>query len=82
MIHIVHIQMPQLHLYVPKKVAALVRHRAHSRGQTVSRYLAEIVRRETAAGWPEGFFDHVVGGWRGARLRRPPAKRPERRDSL
>ena len=44
--------VPQLHL----------RHRARSRRKTVSSYLAEIVRREVASGWPEGFFDDVVGG--------------------
>jgi hypothetical protein len=71
-----------LHLYVPDKVARLVRTRARARRLTVSRYLAELVHREVASAWPAGFFDDVVGGWSGAALRRPSQRRPERRDML
>jgi hypothetical protein len=71
--------MPQLHLYVPDAVASLVRQRARALKMTVSGYLAELVRREVAAGWPGGFFDSVVGAWAGKPLRRPPQGRFERR---
>jgi len=74
--------VPQLHLYVPEDVASLVRQRARSRRKTVSSYLAEIVRREVASGWPEGFFDDVVGGWAGKPLRRPGQGRFESRARL
>ena len=74
--------MPQLHLYVPEDVASLVRQRARSRRKTVSSYLAEIVRREVASGWPDGFFDDVVGGWVGKPLRRPSQRRFESRAKL
>ena len=74
--------MPQLHLYVPEEVANVVRQRARSRRKTVSSYLAEIVCREVAAGWPQDYFDSVVGGWAGRPLRRPPQGRPERRARL
>lgn len=74
--------MPQLHLYVPDDVASVVRQRARARRMTVSGYLAELVRREVAAGWPAGFFDAVVGGWAGKPLRRPGQGRWERRDRL
>jgi hypothetical protein len=74
--------VPQLHLYVPEEVASLVRQRARSRRKTVSSYLAEIVRREVAAGWPETFFDDVVGGWVGKPLRRPRQGRFKRRTEL
>ena len=74
--------MPQLHLYVPEAVASLVRQRARRRRQSVSSYLAEIVRREVGSGWPEGFFDDVVGGWAGKPLRRPGQGRLERRAEL
>ena len=57
--------MPQLHLYVPKAVEELLRERAKSRNMSLSKYLAEIVQRETQAGWPEGYFQHVVGAWSG-----------------
>jgi len=54
--------MPQLHLYVPKEIAREIARRAQSRGLSVSRFLADLVRREVAGGWPEGYFDEVAGG--------------------
>ena len=63
--------MPQLHLYVPESVAAEIGRRARARGLSVSRYLAELVRSEMIADWPEGYFDEVVGGWQGEPLERP-----------
>ena len=74
--------MPQLHLYVPDEVANLVRQRARARRMTVSGYLAHLVRNEVASGWPEGYFDEVVGGWAGKPLRRPAQDRFERRLKL
>lgn len=74
--------LDKLHLYVPDDVASVVRQRARARRMTVSGYLAELVRREVAAGWPAGFFDKVVGGWAGKPLRRPRQVRWERRDRL
>jgi hypothetical protein len=29
-----------------------------------SQYLAELIRREVGAGWAEGFFEEVIGGWK------------------
>ena len=52
--------MPQLQLYVPAGVANVVRQRARARKMTVSGYLAELVKREVASSWPEGYFDDVV----------------------
>lgn len=57
--------MPQLHLYVPEEIAAKVRERAKARNTTVSRYLAEVVKREVGGGWPEGYFERVSGKWEG-----------------
>jgi hypothetical protein len=74
--------VPQLHIYVPEKVAGIVRDRALSRGMTVSGYLAELVTREVASEWPPGYFDTVVGGWEGKPLRRPSQGRFERREAL
>lgn len=74
--------MPQLHLYVPEHVASLVRQRARARKMTVSGYLADLVRREIAPGWPAEYFDEVVGGWAGKSLRRPRQGRAETRDRL
>jgi hypothetical protein len=72
--------VPQL--YVPDDVASVVRERARARRMSVSGYLAELVRREVAAGWPPRYFDDVVGGWAGRPLRRPSPGRWERRDRL
>ena len=55
--------MAQLHLYLPEDLAEKVRRRAASRRQSVSAYLAELVRGQIADAWPEGYFENVVGGW-------------------
>ena len=72
--------MPQLHTYVPKSLAALVAARAKARGVAVSRYLADLIRRDVELGWPDGYFDRVAGGWKGSPLRRAPQGRPEHRE--
>lgn len=74
--------MPQLHLYVPDKIAAEVQHRAERQGVSVSRYLASLVRREIGEGWPAGYFGEVIGGWKGKPLERPPQGVLERREPL
>lgn len=74
--------MPQLHLYLPDHLAEQVRRNAAAAGESVSRYLAEIVKREVADGWPAGYFESVVGGWQGDPLERPPQGKPEVRDDF
>lgn len=74
--------MPQLHMYLAEDVAARVRARAQARGVAVSRYLADLVRREVGAGWPKDFFEEVVGGWVGEALERPPQGAFEEREAL
>ena len=74
--------MPQLHAYVPSRVAERLRARAKARGIPVSRHLAELIQHDVGSGWPDGFFEDVVGGWRGAPLRRAPQGRFEKREGL
>ena len=74
--------MPQLHLYVSDELARQVRERARSKGVPVSRYLGDLVQREVLRDWPEGWFDRVVGGWRGEPLVRPEQQEAEVRDPL
>jgi hypothetical protein len=74
--------MPQLHLYVPDAVAEAVKAHARARGQTLSGYLAKLVEEQVGGDWPTGFFDEVVGGWRGRPLRRARQGRLERRERL
>ena len=65
--------MAQLHCYVPEDIAQQAQHRATQSGLSLSRYLAELVKRDARAnsGWPEGYFDLFVP-IEGAELERPP----------
>ena len=74
--------MPQLHLYVARETAAEIERQAAARGVSVSRFLAELVQKQVATAWPEGYFDEVVGGWQGKKLTRPRQGRLEARDAL
>jgi hypothetical protein len=47
----------------------------------VSRYLADLIRRDVDLGWPDGYFDRVAGGWKGTALQRAPQGRLEDRES-
>jgi hypothetical protein len=71
--------LPQLHLYVPEDVAEELRRRAEAEGLSTSRYLARLVSREVAEGFPEDWFDRVAGKWVGDLERAPsgPLKRRE-----
>ena len=74
--------MTHVDLEIPDDVASKLRERAEQLGMSVPRYVAEIVCREVAAGWPPRFFQEVVGGWKGTPLERPPQGEPEARDEL
>ena len=56
--------------------------RARAAGKSLSSYLAGLVVHEVAGEWPEGFFEEIVGGWKGEPLQRPKQGRAERRDRL
>lgn len=75
-------RVPQLHLYLPKELAAEVKRRARARRLSVSRYLASVVKRDVAEDWPEAFFQEVVGGWLGEPLERAPQGGAAPRDAL
>jgi len=74
--------MPQLHLYVPESLAEAIRRRADAVGLSISSYLGQLVRREVEGGWPDGWFDEVVGGWKGGPLERPEQGSCELRDEF
>ena len=74
--------MPQLHLYVPDEVAETAKARAKAARKSLSSYLADLVIKEIAGEWPEGFFEEVVGGWQGDPLKRAGQGRAESRDRL
>lgn len=47
--------MPQLHCYVPESLAQKLQRQVEQAGLSTSAYLAELVKRDVSAGWPEGF---------------------------
>lgn len=75
--------MAQLHCYVPEDVAEKAQQRAEQAGLSLSRYLAELIKRDTQAhgGWPEGYFD-LFGKWEGEPLERSPQLPLEKRLDL
>lgn len=75
--------MAQLHCYVPEELAQQAQRRAEQAGLSLSRYLAELVKRDAAnsTGWPEGYFDLFVP-IEGAELVRPPQGEFEERLTL
>ncbi len=74
--------MAQLHLYLPEELAQEVRRRAAERGLSVSAFLAELVRNQVADEWPDGYFEAVIGGWKGEPLERPGPLDLEQREEL
>ena len=75
--------MAQLHCYVPEALAKQAQRRAEQAGLSLSRYLAELVKRDAQAnnGWPAGYFDLFVP-IEGAELERPPQGELEQRLTL
>jgi hypothetical protein len=75
--------MAQLHCYVPEDIARQAQQKAAQSGLSLSRYLAELVKRDTVnnAGWPEGYFD-LFGKWEGEPLERLPQGEYEKRLEL
>jgi hypothetical protein len=74
--------MPQLHFYVSDELAEKIRQRAKASRLSVSKYLAGLIKKEVGSGWPEGYFETVVGGWKGEPLERPPQGELETRHDL
>lgn len=76
--------MAQLHFYVPDKIEQQLRRKAREADLPLSRYLAELVKREAGQQdeWPEGYFERVFGQWQGEPLVRPPQGEFETRPEL
>lgn len=62
--------MAQLHCYVPDGVAEKILQKAKQSHLSVSKYLAELVKRDATNSWPEAYFEQVIGGWQGEELKR------------
>lgn len=75
--------MGQQHFYVPDDVEELIQRKAKEANLSVSRFLADLVKRELTAGrWPDRYFDDVFGKWAGEPLERAPQGTPDVRDEL
>jgi hypothetical protein len=64
--------MPQLHFSVDERTAQQLAERAAARGQTLSKYLATIVRRAVPDEWPVGYLDAVIGSCADSPIVEPP----------
>ncbi len=73
--------MAQLHFYIPDSVEDSVKIKAEHAHLSVSKYLAELVKREVANQWPENYFDNF-GQWEGEPLQRPAQGDMEQRETL
>lgn len=73
--------MAQLHFYIPDSVADSVKIKAEHAHLSVSKYLAELVKREVANEWPEKYFE-IFGQWEGDSLQRPAQNAMEQRETL
>lgn len=51
--------MAQLHCYLPDEQAESLRQRAERADMSVSRYLAELARKDLESNWPENYFERL-----------------------
>ena len=71
--------MPQLHFYVPDDVAEQIKARAALAKQPVSRYVADLVKRDVGQGWPKDYFERISGAAEAATIRHEPSGPAEER---
>jgi hypothetical protein len=57
-----------MHFSIPEDLAERIRKQAEAQGKSVSRFLADLVKRELSDVWPADYFETVLGGWEGAAL--------------
>jgi hypothetical protein len=73
--------MAQLHFYLPDAVADKIKAKAEQAHLSVSKYLAELAKREIDNQWPDGYFDNF-GKWQGDAAERPEQGVAEQRASF
>lgn len=59
--------MGQINFYVPANIEEKIKTSAKKKRQSVSEFVAEVIKREMGlrSGWPEGYFQEVIGSWEG-----------------
>ena len=63
--------MAQVCFYLSNEEEQRLQQRATAQGLSLSKYIAQLVRREIKTGWPEGYFEQVLGSWQGELERSP-----------
>lgn len=61
--------MAQLHFYIPDPIADKLKLKAEQAHLSVSKYIAEIAKREVEDQWPKNYFE-LFGSWQGEELKR------------
>jgi hypothetical protein len=74
--------MAQLHFYIPDDLAERVKARAAQARMPVSRYVAELVKREVGSGWPKDYFKRIASRSSAAVIVHEPSGPPEERQPL
>ncbi len=69
--------MPQLHFSLDADTAERLEQEAASKGLSLSKYLASIVRHAVPDQWPEGYVERVVGSCAQHPLSEPPDDPPD-----
>ena len=73
--------MAQLHCYVPDTIAEQFQQKAKHAHLSVSKYLANLIKREISSEWPDNYFD-LFGSWEGEAIKRPQQGEYEQRAEL
>ena len=74
--------MAQLHCCVPDSIAEKIQQKARQSHLSVSKYIAELIKRDAGGEWPSGYLENVLGHWQGSPLEREPEGGFESRDGL
>ena len=69
--------MPQFHFYVPDDFAKRIKARAAKARLPVSRYLAELVKKDVGQDWPEEYFERISSSEPDALIRYEPVGQAE-----
>jgi len=73
--------MAQLHFYVPDTIAEKIKLKADESQLSVSKYMAQLAKREVEEEWPKDYFK-FFGQWQGDTLKRPVDLPFENREQL
>ena len=73
--------MAQLHFYLPDAVAEKIKAKAEKAHLSVSKYMAELAKREVETQWPDDYFE-LFGMWHGEDLQRPEQLQFEEREDF